>query len=332
MTRDQTVPDSTTIEFLSQAVYPSMALLAGMQLDLFSALKEGNLTCDQLSEAMDVRSGKLRPLLFALVNVRLLETDGETFRNTAEADTYLVRGRREFMGDRHLLWSDIWRAALSTGESIRRGRPQAKHDFSTMTDDQLLAFFSGLHPNALAEGRRFAQQHDLSGCRRFLDAGGGSGGFAIGVAEVCPEIEATVVDLPNVAPVTRHFVQTAATDRVRVLAADLSEELLLGSFDVAVLKNLLQVMDQSSAQQVVRHVFQALDPGGLIYLTGHILDDSRLTPSESVAFNLVFLNIYEEGQAYTQKEYSDWLTVAGFEKVRFVNQELLIARKPEARQ
>jgi hypothetical protein len=31
-----------------------------------------------------------------------------------------------------------------------------------------------------------------------------------------------------------------------------------------------------------------------------------------VAFNLVFLNVYEEGQAYTEHEYRTWLTEAGF--------------------
>jgi hypothetical protein len=32
-----------------------------------------------------------------------------------------------------------------------------------------------------------------------------------------------------------------------------------------------------------------------------------------VGFNLVLLNGYEDGQAYTEQEYFDWLDKAGFE-------------------
>ncbi len=31
-----------------------------------------------------------------------------------------------------------------------------------------------------------------------------------------------------------------------------------------------------------------------------------------MAFSLVFLNVYEEGGAYTEKQHHDWLKEAGF--------------------
>ena len=55
------------------------------------------------------------------------------------------------------------------------------------------------------------------------------------------------------------------------------------------------------------------EPGGEIFILGSILDDSRLSPPEAVASNLNFLNIYDGGQAYTEREYRDWLSEAGFE-------------------
>ena len=49
-----------------------------------------------------------------------------------------------------------------------------------------------------------------------------------------------------------------------------------------------------------------------MFIVGWILDDSRLTPEKTVNYNLVLLNGYQDGQAYTESEYYGWLTAAGF--------------------
>ena len=51
----------------------------------------------------------------------------------------------------------------------------------------------------------------------------------------------------------------------------------------------------------------------MIYVIGNIVADSRTEPAGAVLFNLPFLNVYDGGQAYTEGEYREWLTQAGFE-------------------
>ena len=55
-----------------------------------------------------------------------------------------------------------------------------------------------------------------------------------------------------------------------------------------------------------------MQTGGEIYIVGYVLDDDRLSPPETAAYNLVFLNLYDEGEAYTESEYKTWLEAAGF--------------------
>jgi hypothetical protein len=135
---------------LAYGVYPSMAMLAGMQLDVFTPLKDGPMSGARLAEALDVPQEKLRPLLYALVNAELLRIENDQFANTPEGDLYLVRGRSTYLGGAHELYSDLWSAALTAGQSIRAGAPHQKHDFVAMSDAELAAFFRGLHPGALA--------------------------------------------------------------------------------------------------------------------------------------------------------------------------------------
>ena len=157
------------IEELGRAVYPSFALLAGMQLDLFTALAAGPLTASRVAAATATDAGKVRTLLYALVNAGLLTVEAERFANTPEAARYLVRGRDGCLLERRHLWSELWGASLQTAASVRSGVPQARKDFAAMSPPELGAFLSGLHPNALTDGRRFAARFDLSDRTALVD-------------------------------------------------------------------------------------------------------------------------------------------------------------------
>ena len=333
MAIDRSAPEPSTpdrIEALSQAVYPSFAMLAAMQLDLFSCLRDGPAEAPAIARQLTVEESRLHPLLYALVVIGLLDESEGRFANSAEAARYLVRGSPDFMGDRHRLWSDVWQSVLRTADSIRTGGPQARHDFATMPDTELDAFFSGLHPNALAAGREFGRTHDLTNVGELVDVGGGSGGFALGLAGAHPGLRLTVVDLEPVTAVTRRFVESApAGARVEIVAADVTAQPLAGRYDAAVLKNFIQVLSQEQAAGALCHVFDALNPGGTIYVTGHILEDSRRAPAESVLFNIVFINIYDAGRAYTRAEYVSLLEQAGFADIDFLEEDLVTARKPD---
>jgi hypothetical protein len=143
--------------------------------------------------------------------------------------------------------------------------------------------------------------------------GGGSGGLAIAVTETHPHIQATVEELPTVTPITRRIVEEAgASDRVQVQSIDVLNESPTGAFDAAVLSSFIQVISREQARRALQNVGKVVNAGGAIYIRGDIVDDSGVSPLGSVMRNLVYLNIYDQGQAYTEHEHRDWLKEAGF--------------------
>ena len=108
-----------TIEILADAVYPSFAMLAGMELDVFTPLKDGPLTADQIARAAGTDPAKTAPLLHALVAIGLLKSDGDRFLNSPEADQFLVAAARLHRAAASRLSASMEFGALCGGDHSR---------------------------------------------------------------------------------------------------------------------------------------------------------------------------------------------------------------------
>lgn len=142
---------------------------------------------------------------------------------------------------------------------------------------------------------------------------GCGGGLAIAFTQACPHLQVTVADLPQVTPITQKIVaEEGAADRITIVAADVVHSPLAGNYDLAVMQNFIQVLSPEDARRAIQHIGTAINPGGVIYIIGHVLDDSRTSPAIASGFNLTCINQYYVGEAYTEHEYRNWLSQAGF--------------------
>jgi SAM-dependent methyltransferase len=317
---------------IKSAARATAAMLAGMELDLFTPLKDGPLNAVQLASKLEVYADKLGPLLYALVIAGLLtEKDGE-FSNTPETNKFFVKGNVGYLGDIHKIWHSNLLATLKTAETIRTGVPQAKYDWKTMPKPELKNLYEGMSSGDDAFADWLSTHYDFSQCRRLLDAGGGSGTLAIAMTQIHPHLTATVVDLPEVTPITEQFVVDAdASGRVKVVAADLTYEPIPGLCDVAFLGSLIQTISAEDARKVINNIGKVINPGGWLFIFGSgMLENSRLSPKPAVEQNLIFINTYDYGQSYTEDEHRNWLMEAGFEDLNFRYEELTITARKQA--
>ena len=80
-----------------------------------------------------------------------------------------------------------------------------------------------------------------------------------------------MLDLPSVTPITRTLLAEAGvTDRVQVVAADVVNAPVPGTYDVAIVRALLQVLSPEGALQVLTPIGAALHPGGHLYIVALI--------------------------------------------------------------
>ena len=301
-----------TINKLRFAADAALAMLAGMQLDVFTPMREGPMTPEKIAQAIGVKTDRLRLLLWALVAAGLLTEKHGRFSNTQETNQFLVKGAPAYMGDRHANLSGSWGWKLKTADSIRTGVPQAKIDFSHSPPAELEAFLRRINTNTVSAAHSLLERCDFSSTKTLADVGCGGAGLALTITKACPHIQATAIDLAQITPIAQKIVnEENAAARIKVVAADVLSGPLPGAYDAVLLRALLQVLSPEDARLAVNNIGAALRPGGSIYIIGQILDDSRTSPAEAVWFNLNFINTFDAGESYTEHEHREWLSEAG---------------------
>ena len=314
MASEKTIaPSRDQIDQVLPTVIDAMAIRAALQLGLFTPLADAPMTAEELANAIDVDPRRLEMLLYQLVVSGYLEVADGKFTNTPMTAHYLIRGHDGYYGGIHEFWTEMFTALMGTADSIRTGIPQAKIDFAGMTQDELGAFLRGIHGRSVAAGRNIAKSPLFAEAKNVVDVGGGSGGVAIALCEAHPQLQVTVTDLPSVVPIAQEMIGEAGlANRITGLIADILADPLPGGFDVAVARTLFQVLSVEQCQQAAHNIAAALPSGGTLFIVGYVTDDSRLSPEGAVGMDTVFLNVFDDGQSYTESQYHSWLKDAGF--------------------
>ena len=313
MSNDQSGILPKTIEALAQAPYPSFALQAGMELDVFTPLRDGPLDAVAVARAAGTDPTKTNQLLHALVAIGMMHFDGTRFSNAPEADRYLVRGKADYIGTRHFANRRRWESMLRVAETIRTGTPQRGMDYGAMSSELREAFYRGTFTECLSAGRELATRLDFSKYHRLVDVGGGSGGVSVAIAEAWPHLSVTLADLPSTVPVAERYISEAGhKSRIQLRPTDIVAGKLEGTYDVAIMRGLIPVLTPDQTQAALKNVHQALEPNSPLYVVGWILDDTRSTPLSYATYNLLFVNDYENALIRTESEHRLWLTEAGF--------------------
>lgn len=137
-------------------------------------------------------------------------------------------------------------------------------------------------------------------------------------------VKATVVYLPKVVQLAEHFIAEAGmSGRISVSSADLCSDSPEGKYDVAILRAVIQTLSKEQALMVLKYTRQSIAPGDRIFIFGSVLENSCLAPPASLAFGLAFLNSYDHGKAYTEKEYLEMLVNAGFKDITIEHDALV---------
>ncbi|MFD9704617.1 methyltransferase [Lentzea sp. NPDC059081] len=314
---------------LTTGFWKFKALAAAVDIGLFAAVhRRGEATAADLVADLGLEPRPLRMLLGSCTALGLLDKDGRGYRNAPPAAEFLVPGGERYFGgfvqysDRHAYpaWGRL-QEALRTNAPTTWDASTQDSAFVAETSSAILEnFWDAMFSISSFTADALADAHDFGRHRRLLDVGGGMGPFPVGLCRRYPHLRATVYDLPHIAAKARAKVEgLGLSDRITAHGGDfLADAEFPAGHDVVLLSMILHDWDEPTSRAILRKCHAALPSGGAVIICELVLDDDETGPLPAAMMGLNMLVETRGGHNWTDGEYRDWLTGAGFGDIRTV--------------
>ncbi len=315
----------------------SRALLSAAELDLFTSLEDGPQTAKELSQAKGLDERATDRLLNSMVaNGYLDKTRGRYGLNEQGARLSANHSRSVLPMIRHMI--HVWDNWSRLTETVIQGVNTERESITELDKQKQRDFIEAMHTVGRDLAEEIAAFYGETSCRRLLDVGGGSGVYTLAFLRQNPAMEGIIFDLPRVIPITEERVrQEEEGERITLFPGDFYQDELPMGCDMALLSAIIHQNGPQQNLELYRKVHRALEPGGVLLIRDHIMDEPRTRPKSGVIFALNMLVNTESGDTYTFEEVRSGLEQAGFEQVRdlrsggdsFERMDCLVeARKP----
>ena len=303
-----------------RGAWRSQALVAGIELDVFSHIAEGKRTVKEVAAAAGASERGMANLMDALVGMHYLRKGGGRYGLRPISSAFLVRGKKTYMGAStqpiSLSW-DIWGRLT---ESVKTGRPQEAINVAEKGKEFFPKLAASIFPGNFAASTaavsRFSKT-ERQNIHKILDVAAGSGAWSLAFAQAIPDARVTTVDFPEMTPVTQGFAeQLGVAGRYEYHEGNMRQvDFGRDSYDLVILGHIIHSEGEIHGKELLRKSYAALRPGGKLLIAEFIPNDARTGPLMPVLFGLNMLLHTEEGNVFTMQEYRSWLKTAGFRKV-----------------
>lgn len=305
---------------LGLGFWGSKALLAAVELGLFTALAEHPHSEQELTDRLGLQRRGTRDWLDALVSLGVLDRAGDTYANTSESDTFLDRNKPSYVGGLlEMADARLYRFWGSLTEALRTGRPQneAKEGgdfFAALYEDpeRLEQFLHAMTGISMGSSQAIAEKFPWEQHATVVDIGAAEGCLPVQLARRHAHLTGGGFDLPPVAPYFDKYVAAnGLTDRLRFHPGDFFSD-PLPQADVLVLGHILHDWGLYEKQLLLRKAYDALPTGGALIVYESIIDDDRRANTFGLLMSVNMLIETQEGFDYTGADCRAWLADAGF--------------------
>jgi SAM-dependent methyltransferase len=319
MSKSQGQPSPALFFETVNAFHRTACIKTAVELDLFTAIAEGNTTAAALAERSKASSRGIEALCDGLVTIGFLTKSGEEWGLTLDSSVFLDRSKPGYVGKalEFLLSPTLTFGWETLTDAVRHGGSVVGESGTISPEHPVWETFARAMGGLTVPSRKFIAGLAQNGTspNRILDIAAGHGMYGIELAERDPSCKVVALDWPRVLKVAKENArQHGVIDRWETIEGNAFEEELRGPHDLVLLTNFLHHFDRPQCESFLRKVHQALDEGGRAITLEFVPNEDRVSPPGQAMFNLIMLATTPRGRAYSFGELDGMFQSAGFSR------------------
>src|ERR1044072_5420782 len=314
------------------------ALKAGIELEVFTAIGEGNTTVAEIAKRCQASEKGIRVLCDYLTTMEMLTKQGDRYGLTLDSSVFLDKRSPAYLGSatEFLCSPMLLEGFKHMTEAVRKGGTAIDGDGTIGPDNPIwVKFARGMAPMMAMPAGLMAKLVDPDADQKLkiLDIAAGHGLFGIAFGTHNKQTEVTALDWKAVLEVATENAQKAGVaERPRTIEGSAFDVDFGSGYDLVLLTNFLHHFDPPTCETLLRKVHAALKDGGMAVTLEFVPDEDRRTPPASAGFSLMMLASTPGGDAYTFPELERMCSNAGFARTELRDlpaspQKLVVSHK-----
>jgi 2-polyprenyl-3-methyl-5-hydroxy-6-metoxy-1,4-benzoquinol methylase len=306
------------------------AMRAAVELEVFTAIAEGNVTPTTIAKRCQAAERGVRILCDFLAIHGFLTKTQQSYGLAPDSALFLDRHSPAYMGGaiEFLLTNRIREGHLRLTDAVRRGGTALGEGTLEPENPDWVKFAEAMMPLMHKPAEIMAGELKKGGeAQKVLDIAAGHGIFGISVAKQNPSAHVYASDWKNVLEVARKNAEfMGVAERYHLLPGSAFETDFGGGYDLALVTNFLHHFDPPTCTSFMRKVYGALKPGGRAAIAELVPNPDRVTPPTAAAFSMMMLATTPKGDAYTFEELKQISMGAGFTRAELAPPEIGLNR------
>ena len=296
------------------------ALKAAIELEVFTAIGEGNTTAAEIAKRCQTSEKGMRVLCDYLTTMEMLTKQGDRYALTLDSSVFLDKRSPAYLGSAtEFLCSPMLTAGFQQmTEAVRKGGTAIEGEGTIGPEHPIwVKFARGMAGLMTMPAQMMAKLVDPNADRKLkiLDIAAGHGLFGINFATQNKQAEVTALDWKAVLEVAKENAQKAGVaERYSTIEGSAFDVEFGTGYDLVLLTNFLHHFDPPTCEKLLRKVHAALADGGRAVTLEFVPNDDRVTPPEVAQFSMVMLVGTPSGDAYTFRELEQMFANAGFSR------------------
>ena len=316
-------PSPATFFQTINAYQRTEALKAAIELEVFTAIGEGNATVPEIAKRCQTSEKGMRVLCDYLTIMEMLTKENNRYALTLDSSVFLDKRSPAYLGGatEFLCSPMLTEGVRHIADAVRKGGTALENDGTIGPDHPIwVKFARGMAPMMALPAELMAKLVNPAADRqlRILDIAAGHGMFGLAFAKQYPQAEITALDWKAVLEVAKENAhKVGVSDRYHTIEGSAFDVEYGTGYDLVLVTNFLHHFDPPTCETLMRKVHAALADGGRAVTLEFVPNDDRVTPVEVAGFSMMMLAGTPAGDAYTFAELDKMCANAGFTRSTF---------------